>query len=76
METPCFLFGFEAEPLVEERAQSLIALGEGSAQPKHAFGFHCEAPERFVERVDIKAALGELERVGFVNSVFLPNDGV
>jgi hypothetical protein len=58
---PRFSRWLESEALVEQRAQSLISVGNGFAKPEGIFRFHCEAPERLVEHVDCKAALGCIE---------------
>ncbi len=61
MEEPRLARWLEAEALVKQGAQSLVSFGNGFAKPECALRFHCEAPERLVERVNRKAALGCME---------------
>src|SRR2546430_15556495 len=69
VEVARLLGRLQAKTLVEHCSQSLVPFGDRFAEPEVAFGFHCEAPERLVQRVDAEAALGCIEgspwRAGF-----------
>src|SRR6266511_1886525 len=61
VEEPRLVRWLEAEAFVKQGAQSLVSFGDGLAETECTFRFHCEAPERLVQRVHLEASLGCLE---------------
>jgi hypothetical protein len=52
---------FEADALVEERAQAFVSFGDRFPEPERAFRLECEPPQSFVETIELEAAFGCIE---------------